>query len=256
MDVVFQKKTAGVSWAAASVNRRDIWPSRSAAEEKFRSNKAFQKWDHRVLEKYLKYGLRELPTELYPEIPSDSQDTPVTLQTTKAQEQYNYIRPTYHDDRYLLQENELWQDFSPEDLEDEPDPGSFARAENKVFFRKLPEVRPSVLYMYGTESEVSTPEGRKARMDITGTGSGGSGGAAAKGRVKEVGIECGHLVPFERTTDSADACVEFLSEELGRWDREDQNRRQRWERLSRRERVDINDLWREKLGAKKKEGKL
>lgn len=256
MDPVFSRKTAGTLWAAQSVDRRDLWTSRSAAAAKMRSNRAFQAWDEGVLDQYIEYGLRDLPTEMYPEMPvdTDADDPPVTLQTTKAQEQYNYIRAAYHDDRYLLQDGELWQDFHPEDIE--PDIGLFSRAENKIFHRRLPELRPSVLYVVGEKSEVSTADSRRNRMEITGSGTNGSGGAK-KGRVQEVALDCGHLVPFERPKEAARACAAFVGAELDRWGTEEKSRRERWERLSRKERVDINDLWRKNIGAKRKEtGKL
>ena len=68
-------------------------------------------------------------------------------------------------------------------------------------------------------------------------------------------IDAGHLVPYERPTETAQAAAEFLDEELSRWSEEDQERRRRWQSLSRWERVDINDKWRDGLGVKQKSGK-
>lgn len=254
MDTVIQlaHNKPGLIWAAASANRRDHWPSRAVAAEKMRSNPAFQVWDSRILEKYIEYGLRELPTELYPDVPTEG--VPVTLQTTKAQEQYNYIKATYNDDRLLLEPGAVWNEFYPKDRKD-VEGQNFSRSENKMLWHRLPELKPSVLYIPGERSGVSGPELRRERLEVTGTGPGGSGGLE-KGRVKEKVIEdAGHLVPFEKPREAAEASAEFLSEELERWGREDEERRERWGRLSRRERVDINEKWREGLGIKKKEGK-
>lgn len=254
MDTVISDKVAGIDWVRASVNRKDLWPSRSAAATKMRSNPAFQKWDQRVLDKYIEHGLRELPTEAYPELPKDSDpnDPPVTLQTTKAQEQYNYVRAAYEDDRLLLQEGDLRRDTWPEDVD--TNPGPFNRFENKLFYRKLPELRPSVLYVVGEHSGVSKPDARRERLERTGSGAGGSGGVKA-GRVMEAVLDCGHLVPWERTTAAADVSASFVAKELQHWDAEESNRRERWSRLSRKERVDINDAWREHAGAKRISGK-
>jgi hypothetical protein len=51
-----------------STYRPDLWPSRKAAEAAFRKNKFFQSWDSRVLDKYIQFGLREVPTALYPSL--------------------------------------------------------------------------------------------------------------------------------------------------------------------------------------------
>lgn len=251
MDTVIQRahNKPGLTWAAASANRRDLWPSRQAAADKMRANPAFQVWDPRVLEKYIDYGLRELPTELYPDTPAGG--VPVTLQTTKAQEQYNYIKPTYDDERLLMGRGQVWTEFSADDTDDIGDE-KFSRSENKILWRRLPELKPSVLFVPGQQSGVSSPELRRRRLEATGTGPGGSGGLA-KGRVKEAVVDAGHLVPFERPQEAALASAEFLSDELERWSAEEEDRRRIWSQLSRRERVDINDKWRDGLGVKSRE---
>ncbi|KAK4502286.1 hypothetical protein PRZ48_005711 [Zasmidium cellare] len=251
MDTVIQQahNKPGLIWAAASANRRDLWPSRQAAADKMRANPAFQVCDPRVLDKYIEYGLRELPTELYPDVPEDG-GVPVTLQTTKAQEQYNYVKPTYEDERLLLEEGQVWGEFYSADREDVGGE-KFSRSENKMLWHRLSELKPSVLFVPGKKSGVSTPQLRRRRLEITGTGPGGSGGLA-KGRVKEAVVDAGHLVPYERPREAAQVSADFLNDELERWTREDEDRRQRWSKLSRRERVDINDAWRDGLGVKSK----
>lgn len=252
MDTVIQRahNRPGLIWAAASANRRDLWPSRRAAADKMRANPAFQVWDPRVLDKYIEYGLRELPTEFYPETPVDG--VPVTLQTTKAQEQYNYVKPTYDDDRLLMEKGQVWNEFYADDREDIGDE-EFSRSENKILWHRLSELKPSVLFVPGENSGVSSPELRRRRLEVTGTGPGGSGGLA-RGRVKEAAVDAGHLVPYERPKEAAQASAEFLDHELERWTAEEEDRRQRWAKLSRRERVDINDKWRDGLGVKSKGG--
>jgi pimeloyl-ACP methyl ester carboxylesterase len=259
MDPVIQRGGGGSNWAAASTYRRDLWPSREVAAEKLRSSPALKLWDPRVLENFITYGLRELPTEQYPDIPAESKetgDTPVTLQTTKAQEVYNYIQPMYYDERLMIPEDERHRDFSQDDLQLAPE-AAFNRSEKIVLHRRLPEIRPSTLFVFGATSEVSGAESRKDKLEITGTGPGGSGGAEV-GKVKEVVIDCGHLVPLEKPDESGIACADFVDAELRRWDAEEKERWRIREKFTREERVGINELWKKNiggpLGRRKKEG--
>ena len=249
--------------AKLSTPRRDIWPSRKAAASSFRKSKFYQTWDERVLEKWIEFGLRDLPTEQYPEeiVVQRGVDEsggegdggpPVTLSTTVAQEVYFYVRASYHDKR-LLQDEDLVNDIHPEDR----DGSQLSRPESQKLFRMLPEVKPSVLYVFGKQSEASTPEMRRAKMETTGTGVGGSGGAKA-GKVEEVVLDCGHLVGMERPGECAEAASSFIDAELGRWEIQERRRDEALEGLSRHERVGINDRWKEMVGAvaKKSQGRL
>ena len=177
---------------------------------------------------------------------------PVTLSTTVAQEVYFYVRASYHDKR-LLQDEDLVNDIHPEDR----DGSQLSRPESQKLFRMLPEVKPSVLYVFGKQSEASTPEMRRAKMETTGTGVGGSGGAKA-GKVEEVVLDCGHLVGMERPGECAEAASSFIDAELGRWEIQERRRDEALEGLSRHERVGINDRWKEMVGAvaKKSQGRL
>ena len=235
------------TFARLSTSRRDIWPSREAAASKFRSSKFYQTWDPRVLDKWIECGLRDLPTEQYPELPkeSDIKNPPVTLSTTAAQEVYLYLRAYYHDDRLLQDENNL-QDIHPDDRDDSP----FGRPETQELYRRLPEIKPSILYIFGRNSEASPPEYRRDKMERTGTGVGGSGGAA-KGKVQEVVLDCGHLVGMEKPTECAKACVSFMDKELGRWENEEREWDARLKDLSRKDRVGINELWKRSIEGEK-----
>lgn len=241
--------------AKLSTPRRDTWPSRKAAATSFRSSRFYKTWDARVLEKWIEFGLRDLPTELYPEIHRDGSngvdsDVPVTLSTTVAQEVYFYVRASYRDKR-LLQDGEddedLLRDIHPEDR----DGSQLCRPESQALFRMLPEVKPSVQYIFGKQSEASTPEKRLAKMESTGTGVGGSGGVKA-GKVKEVVLDCGHLVGFEAPGECAEATASFIDAEVGMWEAQERRRDEALRGLERRERVGINERWREEVGGKGK----
>lgn len=62
-------------FAALSYRRRDLWPTRAEATKSLRSNGFYKRWDQRAFDKYIEYGIRDLPTLLYPEYP-DSPNAP------------------------------------------------------------------------------------------------------------------------------------------------------------------------------------
>ncbi|KAL2017186.1 hypothetical protein VTK56DRAFT_2506 [Thermocarpiscus australiensis] len=252
LDPVIQIANSGIGPAVASTTRRDLWDSRDEAAARFRQSKFYQSWDPRVLDLWIQHGLRDLPTELYPSDnnnnnnPSDKKR--VTLTTTKHQELFTFLRPTYR---------ARTRDDIPDFGDNTPDGSTynnyndnkdnFYRPEPLYAFRRLPELRPSVLYVFGSASSLSTPALRRAKMERTGTGVGGSGGAAA-GRVREVVLaDCGHLVAMERVGPCAEAIAGFLPLEVGRW-------RRGWEAFvegrrgrSRREVAMIDERWREEI---------
>jgi pimeloyl-ACP methyl ester carboxylesterase len=238
--------------ARLSTSRRDVWPSREAAAESFRGSGFYRAWDPRVLERWVGFGLREGPTELYPDVKKGGDggggDTvPVTLTTTAAQEVYYYVRASYRDKRLLQDEEDedLLNDIHPDDRASSR---LFARPELQALIRRLPELKPSVLYIFGGKSEASTPASRVKNVQATGTGVGGSGGVKA-GKVKEVVLEdCGHLVGMERPGECAEATAGFVDAEVGRWEARERAWDEALEGLSRIERVGINDLWRDKIG--------
>ncbi|KAI9147265.1 toxin biosynthesis protein [Paramyrothecium foliicola] len=234
IDPVIQVPNGSIAPAISSTPRRDVWPSREAAVERFKGSKFFQAWDPRVLEKWIEYGLRDIPTELHPN--PDSGCKPVTLTTSKHQELFSFLRPTYRE-----VPGEAYLDKDP--IADEEYPGyPFYRPEPLQVFRRLPELRPSVLYLFGDKSELSTPAQRKAKMARTGTGIGGNGGATA-GRVKDVVLACGHLVCMEKVAESADAIAAFLSAELDRWREEKHEVDSYRNGMPRKQQITIDDRW-------------
>lgn len=246
MDPVMQLPNAGVRPAIPSTNRRDVWPSRAEAASKFRSNKFYQVWDPRVLELWIQHGLRELPTALHPSQDGQQKDPRVTLTTSKHQELFTFLRPTYsHQTKAELlslrdKDPVLDKEFGAE--------WPFYRAEPLAVFKRLPEVRSSVLYIFGGTSDLSTPELRRAKMEITGTGVGGSGGAK-EGRVKEIVLEgTGHLVAMERVGDCAEGISEFLGREMDKWREERKDFEEKFVRgLTAKEKIVVGERWKDEV---------
>ncbi|KAH7141060.1 Alpha/beta hydrolase family-domain-containing protein [Dactylonectria macrodidyma] len=235
LDPVIQIPNGSISPAILSTPRRDVWTSREAAAERFKKSKFYQAWDPRVLDQWIKHGLRQTPTELHP-ADTDSNDHSVTLTTSKHQELFTFLRPMYRN--YPA---DTLRDKDPATESEHPG-YKFYRPEPAYVFNRLQELRPSVLYVFGAKSELSTPERRNEKMKTTGVGVGGSGGVSA-GRVKEVLLDCGHLVAMEKVAETADAITEFVTTEMQQWKREKQELAQYWGNRSRQEQITIDEKW-------------
>lgn len=264
-----------LSPARMSAVRRDVWPSRAIASASFKKSKFYQTWDPRVLELWIKYGLRELPTQLHPRdsarnpssstnpklvpVSSDVNNAPisdpgVTLTTTKHQEVFTFIRPNYspHIPPKASQggpwnqttSNQLFNRITHPDttaLDQEQVP--FYRPEPIIMFNSLPHLRPHVLYIHGEQSDLSILHLRSARLDNTGVGVGGSGGVA-EGAVKEhLALGVGHLVPFERVKETAIQISAFIADQLSRWEREEAFHKKEWEGLGLKEKTTLGERW-------------
>src|SRR5271170_6604116 len=177
---------AGPTPGTLSTYRKDIWPSRDAAAKEFKGSIFYQKWDPRVLNRWIRYGLRDLPTPIYPKDSTMPKgEKKVTLTTTKQQEVFTYHRQNF--DAYGPEkppDRRTHADLNPTLATIYP----FYRPESPITFFRLLELRPSVLYIFGGKSALSYPKARQAKVDTTGIGVGGSGGAIA-GRVKGIMLE-------------------------------------------------------------------
>ncbi|KAJ5638289.1 hypothetical protein N7490_008168 [Penicillium lividum] len=235
-----EKKRAMAKTTQLSTYRKDIWPSRKAAAEGFQRSPFYQAWDPRVLDRWVKYGLRDLPTAIHPEKP-EAADPPVTLRTTLHQEVFTFSRPNY---THIPGSGRPVNRVTHPDLDaTHPDSHPFYRPEPARIFAQLPFLRPSVLYIFAGKSDMCLPDMRAAKLTTTGTGIGGSGGVAA-GRVREVFLEdFGHLLAQEAVNECADAAVCWIGPELKRWREEDESFRKGWSGKSMLERRTIDSEW-------------
>lgn len=248
LDPVIQRENPGLKFAQASTYRREIWPSREQAIQKFKSSPFYQAWDDRVFEKWTQYGLRNLPTPLYPSTDGEPGPEAVTLTTTKAQELYFYMRPSYVDARSGLPRGFPEHEMHPDDI----DPSTpFYRPEPAQLLRRLPEIKPDVLYLFGDKSDLSSPAARRAKVETTGSGTGGSGGVA-KGSVEEVILPCGHLVPMELVRESADASADFIHSRVLEWESKVKGFHEAWGRIPHPERVKVDGQWEKHIGVSRK----
>lgn len=237
-------------FAQMSAFRHDLWPSRAEAAASFKKNRFYQSWDERVFDRWIEYGLRDLPTALYPEYKhrQGPKDNPVTLTTTKHQEVFSFIRPKPN---FEGGGNLAVNRQTHPDLED-ASPFPFYRPESEIMFHNLAHVRPAVLFIFGGKSPLSNPEARDLKMKLTGTGSGGNGGAA-KGRVQQVLFEhVGHLIPLEAVDECAQSAADFLALEVQRWLKEEAEFKKAWESRGTKERTTLTKEWEMHLGGDRK----
>ncbi|KAJ5085061.1 hypothetical protein N7532_009832 [Penicillium argentinense] len=252
VDPVIQRENPSRKYALPSTYRRDLWSSRAEAAEKFRSSTFYRSWDPRVLEKWIEYGLRDLPTKLYPtSSESESQTPAVTLTTTKSQELFTFLRSSYIDERSGLPRGSPGEEMHPDDIDGFP----FYRPEPPMIFRRLSELKPALMYLFGSKSDLSSPEARQEKLQVTGTGVGGSGGVTC-GRVKEVVLPCGHLVPMELVAESAHASADFIDSELTYWESQKLIFKKAWGSIPLAQRTNIDEQWKRHMGLLPKRSSL
>lgn len=126
----------------------------------------------------------------------------------------------------------------------------FYRPEPPNTLKKLPEVRPSVLWVFGETSAMSSPGARKLKIETTGAGVGGSGGVK-EGRVNEVVLKgIGHLVTMEASEQCADAAAPWVGREMQRFEVE-RKAYEAWTKKSAVEKTTLSEEWKKRIGSPK-----
>ncbi|EEP80968.1 conserved hypothetical protein [Uncinocarpus reesii 1704] len=233
----------------ASTYRRDIWPSRAAAAQTLRKSKFYQSWDPRVFDRWITHGLRELPTALHPLDPQSESlppgHRPVTLTTTLHQEVFTFSRPKYRADDPSAP---LTHSSHPDIELGTPDGFSFYRPEPPRMFASLRHLRPSAFYIFGDKSDMSNPEFCRDKLEITGSGAGGSGGVK-EGRVDARTLkDVGHLIPMEAVGEAAELSAVWVGRELQRWREEEEEFKRFWDGKSKVEKMSIDAEWKKRIG--------
>ncbi|KAF7596543.1 hypothetical protein BBP40_001417 [Aspergillus hancockii] len=220
--------------------RPDKWPNRKAAASALA--KIWRQWDHRCIDLMVRFGFRDLPTALYPELPegTDSSDPPVTLTTTKYQEVLGLARANFSgraSDGRIRIDRSTHADIDPLSASQR-----VYRPEGRSTFYRLPSLRPSALWMLGAETFLCLDEMREG-IRICGGGTGGSGGVS-QGKVKEVTLPGrSHLFPFEDVRQTAKHCADWIANEMGNY----QDLEQEWNKkrglMSNRDHLVLGEAW-------------
>lgn len=249
IDPVIQERSAEIdqspnappNLAQLSTFRRDIWPSREVAAASFAKSAQCKTWDSRVLDRWIKYGLRDGPTLLKPGMKSPQ----VTLTCTPSQEVLTFLRPNF--EGYGANGKPVNRDTHPDIDPSKPFVAPFYRSEPPKIYDRLGEVRPSVLYIFGSTSAVSGSTLNDRKVARTGVGVGGSGGASA-GQVKGVTLEgVGHLIPMEASERTAVAVAEWIGGEMGRY-QEEMRAWEVWKKKSFSEKQETDEAWKRNIG--------
>lgn len=245
--------------------RKDHWKNKAEAEATFRKNPLVKRFDQRVIEKVLAHSIRPTPTLLYPQATLDDNhedgEQAYTLTTPKHQEAASVVRPNYEDVSVLSSPNVQDRYRYPDVWPDAPFKSPFYKSEGRSSWMFLPHLRPSVFWLYGADSYSADPEERESKMERTGTGWNGSGGAPL-GRVKEALVQgSGHFVCMERVTECATEISGFLESEMDIWrEGEKASIDQDWRSKDVVGRQKLNDKWLEEAkkwkGQRKVDSKL
>ncbi|KEZ39459.1 Uncharacterized protein SAPIO_CDS9319 [Scedosporium apiospermum] len=221
--------------AAHSLRRRETWPSREEAAKSFAKSPFYKSWDPRVLNAWVTHGLTD--------VDSSGASKEVTLTTTKHQEVFTFLRPTWKafDERgERLVDKTLAPDL---DLENNFPVYPFCRPEPSLTLSRMRNIRPSVFYVLGEKSNLSHPPSIASRLRQTGAGTGGSGGIQF-GRVKQVMLPgLGHLVAMEAPGECARLGAEWIEKEVTRWREGEAREFEEWRGKRKEEKTMLTEEW-------------
>ncbi|EME83706.1 uncharacterized protein MYCFIDRAFT_154218 [Pseudocercospora fijiensis CIRAD86] len=247
IDPVIQTKSAEITpgeksnAAKQSTFRRDLWPSRDQAKTSFLRSPFYKIWDPRVLDRWVRFGLRDCPNPQHP----DANPPQVSLSTPPAQEVWSFLRPNY--EGYGEDGKPINRATHPDIDPRVPNQFPFYRSEPIAVHARLPELRPSCLYVFGELSFIADAARNLQKTVMTGIGVGGSGGKA-EGQVKDVTFEgVGHLIPMEVPGKTAEAIAEWVGERLVVYGEQRRRLEEWWARpLGEKQRVD--EMWIKHMG--------
>lgn len=112
-----------------------------------------------------------------------------------------------------------------------------------MLFMRLPHLRPSILYVFGSNSDLSSPARIEEKLAVTGTGIGGNGGVEVGG-VKHITYDDGgHFVPFEQSKSVAGNLADWMAEQLTRWQDERVMMNEEWSKLKGQEKYTLTEDW-------------
>lgn len=251
------------SAAQASTFRRDHWPSREIAHASFLKSPYYQTWDERVLENWVKFGLRDCEDEDGEEGGEKGKGKGVCLATPSAQEVWSFLRPNYPPESSSSEEekdpssgsehqknkkNKLDRFLHPDLHPTLPNQTPFYRSEPITTYLRLPELRPGCLYIFGQLSFVCDKSTARDKVSRTGIGAGGSGGEA-EGRVRGVTLEgVGHLIAMEAPRKTAEVAAEWIRRELEGFAERRRRLEEGWWSRERRERQRVDGEWKRFMG--------
>jgi pimeloyl-ACP methyl ester carboxylesterase len=185
--------------------RRDKWKSIEEARQLFAKNPYFAAFDKEVFERVMKHDFRTLP------------DGSVELTTPKAQEVATMVRlnPSPESEGHDFESR---KDFDGS-AEQYAIPG-FYRPEPAAIMKRLREITPPVLFLWGSESAHFLVEYRAFLEKNTGIGIGANGGMKNGGVTSVVVKGSNHPMPLEQPQATAEAMVPWIRIQIEKWNKE------------------------------------
>ncbi|KAG6184354.1 hypothetical protein E4U36_002001 [Claviceps purpurea] len=241
--------------AYASIRRRDVWPSRQHAADSFRKSPFYQSWDPRVFDLWIRYGLQPKSTD--PGTPDGPEEGEVTLTTSKHQEIFTFLRPSWP--AFDAAGKEIVHPEWLRDVLGAPQIPTtalypFCRHEPPFTHNRLIHLRPGTFFINGGLSTIVSESEANNRAAITGTGRGGSGGTK-NGRVQNVTHpHYGHLLPLENPSFCAQQAATFLKTELAIWAAEE-TEFEAWARQPNQQKTTASPEWKTYLDRLMKKSK-
>ncbi|KAL4967214.1 Alpha/beta hydrolase family-domain-containing protein [Aspergillus stella-maris] len=239
---MFDVTQATLRHAARATTQRDLWRTREEAASEFKSHPFWRTFDERVLEKWSQYGLRNLPTQLYP-LSSYYNESAVTLTTTKAHEVFLHVRPDYVDRRTGIHRGNFEHDTNPDDYSVSKPLGAlpFYRDEPAQIFHRMKYFTPVVLHIFGhrlyshfkkkgTEDGMlwqnCSPLGRNARV---------------------ASLPSRDMAPLDMVKETANLSAEFTSHRVV--SREDRlaHFKSVWQDVPQQQQVQLDEQWQEAM---------
>jgi pimeloyl-ACP methyl ester carboxylesterase len=231
--------------------RKEYWPTRAEAEKGITQNPFFKHWHPRVISLLIENSFAK-PEQLPIPTPKEKDEKatdPVVSTTPRTMEVALSLRPNYSADstaQDLKRDRVSAPDVDPDARMNFP----FYRGEPIAMLKALPKLRPSVCYIVGDKSHICWPEVRKERLEVTGTGVGGSGGAKM-GRVVERVVKGGNHYPLfdEASMEAVGGFAgDWLEGEMGRWRMDRERRMKGWREMRVEEKVRVDGVMVEALG--------
>ena len=210
----------------------DYWPSREEAEMTIKQRPAYKTLDPRVIQKMTEVNFRDTPTLLYPDRKG------VTLTTSKHQLAFWSARPWQKGDVDELPEQSPTRQKPMDDIVAD----TSWRQELRDGFRLLKYLHPPVAFISGTASQLLSAKTLQRQVELTGTAIGGNGGTSL-GNVDNLLVEGGHLLPFERVEETADAMVQSMHRHLEKWKSTVGISLESWSKKSLLEKQTMTDDW-------------
>jgi len=154
-----------------TMRKREAWESREEAEGALRRNPFYKDMDQRYVELWCSWGFCDVRDEPSVEVGSDVRERlrgrGVATTTPRLQEVYQQVRPRLRGEPIERwgREGEGGDEFRP-----------WLQSPHWEGMERLKNVRCRTLFVSCENSNLSLPDGRKARLEMTGSAYSGSGG--------------------------------------------------------------------------------